>query len=102
MSEDLATIIYFQIYTPFVLALGLILSYIRHVNKKLDDHVTEFAVWRKEQSTQTQVLRDINENLASNNIIAARTDERVEAMDGRIERIEDTIERRSEIRSNNS
>lgn len=105
MSEELFTTIFNYVYVPFIAALLLVLAYVYRsdektndnvtvLDDKLDQHINEFTLFRAEQINQTSVLKEINENVASNNIIAARTDERMKA-------VEATIERRSEVRSNN-
>jgi hypothetical protein len=113
MSEELAAIVYFQIYAPFAFALSLVSGFFwnRHlstkraitkIDDKVNEHITEFTLFRSEQINQTSVLKEINENVASNNIIVARLDERIQATVRQVDVIAETMERRSEVRSNNT
>lgn len=106
MSEELASIIYFQIYAPFAFALLLVSGFFwnRHlsakraiikIDDKVNQHITEFAVLKEGQKhhtkmldSQTTILKEISQNVANNNIATAT--------------IVATMERRSEMRSNNS
>jgi hypothetical protein len=106
MSEELAAIVYFQIYAPFAFALSLVSGFFwsRHlstkraitkIDDKVNEHITEFAVLKEGQKhhtkmldSQTVILKEISENVANNNIATAT--------------IVATMERRSEVRSNNT
>tara|TARA_R110000850_G_C9996087_1_gene467989 strand:+ start:37133 stop:37495 length:363 start_codon:yes stop_codon:yes gene_type:complete len=120
MTEELATVIYFQVYTPFALAICLVLAYtykadektngtVDNLDEKLDIHIKEFAIIKESQSNQiellsaqTAILQQINTTLVENTIVTTRTDEKVKAVADRVERMENSYERRSEIRSINS
>ena len=111
--DELYDIIFFQIYVPFVSAILFIVGYVYHSDEKIKETLADLdkhTVSRQEvedivdmklesvkemQKLTMETLKQVSENVGRNNAATIRIEER-------LMQIDKTIERRSEIRANNT